>query len=407
MKGDQLFDGFSRMQVLQLYACGRCGECILSCPIYVETQDQNLAPSFKIKALKALADTKYGIRAMLFGSKNINQDEVKRVMASIYHCTLCGRCMTVCPYEFDLIELWETVREQADLNDLATELGALPTLNLLGMLKTTVEEKNVLGRPHARRKNWMRRLDVPEKNRAETLYFVGCAISYTPSLKTAAKGVTTILNAAKEDWAPLSEEWCCGIPLKFGGETEHFKEFITHNVETIEAAGAKKVVFSCPGCYRMFKQIYPKVLGRPLKFAILHIAELTDEYIKNGKISLKKSKEKITYHDPCELARLLGVIEQPRNVLSELSTSLLELPENKVNTLCCGGGGLYKAVDTETSLEIAKKRIRQAEAIGSETLISACPSCVMNLHQATRFMKSNVKVRDFADAIAQQIENEN
>jgi heterodisulfide reductase subunit D len=313
--------------------------------------------------------------------------------------------MTVCPYVFDLIELWETVREQADLNDLVTELGALPSLNLLGMMKTTVEEKNCLGRPHGRRKNWMRRLNVPEKNSAETLYFVGCAISYVPSLKVAAKGVTTILNAAKEDWAPLSEEWCCGIPLKFGGETEHFEEFVTHNVETIEASGAKRVVFSCPGCYRMFKQTYPKVLGRPLKFSILHTTELINDYLKNGKIGLKKSKEKITYHDPCELARLLGIIEEPRSVFAELSTSFLELPENKYNSLCCGGGGLYKVVDTETSLEIAKKRIRQAETIGSETIVSACPSCFMNFRQATHFMKSNVKILDFADAVAQQIEN--
>jgi Fe-S oxidoreductase len=194
------------------------------------------------------------------------------------------------------------------------------------------------------------------------------------------------------------------VPLKFGGGTEHLREFVAHNVDKIEASGAKRVVFSCPGCYRMFKQEYPKILGRPLKFSMMHIAELANEYIKSGRLSLKdKLKEKITYHDPCELARLLGVIDEPRNALAETSTSLLELPENKINTHCCGGGGLYKGVDTENSLEIAAKRIRQAETIGSETLVSACPSCIMNLYQSARRVKSSVQVLDIADAISRQI----
>jgi Fe-S oxidoreductase len=154
----------------------------------------------------------------------------------------------------------------------------------------------------------------------------------------------------------------------------------------------------------MFKQEYPKILGRSLKFATVHVAELVDEYLTAGKIEMKEPlDERITYHDPCELGRLLGVMEEPRNALMKSTSTFLELPENKLNTHCCGGGGLYKGVDTDNSLEIAKKRIGQAETIGSETLVSACPSCIMNLYQAGRFMKSGVKVLDFADAIARQI----
>jgi Fe-S oxidoreductase len=154
----------------------------------------------------------------------------------------------------------------------------------------------------------------------------------------------------------------------------------------------------------MSKQEYPKILGRFLKFSTLHVAELVNEHLKVGKLSLKeKLDEKISYHDPCELSRLLGVIDEPRKALAATSTTLLELPENKINTHCCGEGGLYKGVDTENSLEIATKRIRQAETIESETLVSACPSCVMNLYQSARRANSSVQVLDFADAISRQI----
>ena len=392
MSKKSLLDNFDREHKTWMYACTRCGDCVDECPVYQQTSDPYTGPGFKIKKMRPIVN-----RRIIPFLPTQSEDEIKKLAKGLYECTLCGRCASVCPYQYDLVDLWETSRESAFESGLEPE-------PIREMIKTTLEYKNYLKRPHERRKNWTRGLDVPEKESAETLYFVGCVVSYTPTLKAAARGVSTILNEAKEDWAILGEEWCCGVPLKFGGGTERLKEFVTHNVEMIESSGAKRVVFSCPGCYRMFKQEYPKVLGRPLKFSTLHIIELVNDYMKTGKIGLKgRLEEKITYHDPCELARLLGIIDQPRSVLADLSTKFLELPENKLNTHCCGGGGLYKGVDTDNSLEIAKRRIGQAETIGSATLVSACPSCFMNLYQAARFTKSSVKVLDFADAVARQI----
>lgn len=389
---EKFLDNFDREHKTWMYACTKCGDCIDECPVYQQTADPYTAPGFKIKKMRPIVNR--SIFSFLSGP---SEDEIKKIAKGIYECTLCGRCASVCPYQYDLVDLWEVSRSSAVKNRLEPE-------PIKDMTENTLADKNYLKRPHERRKSWTRGLKVPKKKSAETLYFVGCVISYTPTLKAAGRGVTAILNAAKEDWALLGEEWCCGVPLKFGGSTEQLHEFVTHNVEMIEASGAKRVVFSCPGCYRMFKQEYPKILGRSPKFSMVHIAELADEYVKSGKIQLKeKLEEKITYHDPCELSRLLGVIEAPRNVLTTSSNTFLELPENKLNSHCCGGGGLYKGVDTDNSLEIAKKRVGQAESIGSETLVSACPSCIMNLYQATRFMKSKVKVMDFADAIARQI----
>ncbi|MHA1839226.1 MAG: (Fe-S)-binding protein [Candidatus Ranarchaeia archaeon] len=392
MSTPEFLDNFNKKQVSWMYACSKCGECIDECPVYQQTSDNYTAPGFKIKKMRPIIN-----KQLLSFTSMPSESEIKNLTKGLYECTLCGRCVSVCPYQYDLVELWEKARESA------VKMGLEPT-PIREMMETTLTDKNFLKRPHERRKNWTRRLDVPEKEGAETLYFVGCVTSYTPSLRAAAAGVTAILNAAKEDWAILGDEWCCGVPLKFGGGTERFREFVTHNVNLIEASGAKKVVFSCPGCYRMFKQEYPKILGRSLKFSTLHVAELVNEYLKVGKLSLKeKLDEKISYHDPCELSRLLGVIDEPRKALAATSTTLLELPENKINTHCCGGGGLYKGVDTENSLKIATKRIRQAEAIGSETLVSACPSCVMNLYQSARRANSSVQVLDFADAISRQI----
>lgn len=152
----------------------------------------------------------------------------------------------------------------------------------------------------------------------------------------------------------------------------------------------------------MFKQEYSKLLGDRVE--LVHSTELINSYLKSGKIKLKKSDQVITYHDPCELSRLTGVIEEPRNVFANLTSNFVELPGNKFNVECCGGGGLFKAADIDKSLDIAKKRIGQAENKRATTLTTACPSCYMTLNQAARVKKSEVKVSDFAEVVAQMIE---
>jgi Fe-S oxidoreductase len=222
-------------------------------------------------------------------------------------------------------------------------------------------------------------------------------------LKPAAKAMATILNAAGENWTILEGEVCCGVPMKFSGGTSHMEELMETNIRAIESTGARKIVFSCPGCYRMFKQEYSEVLGNRVR--MVHGIELVDSYINSGKIKLKdKSGERLTYHDPCELSRLLGITEEPRRVFANLTTQFVELPGNKFNVVCCGGGGLYKAIDLEGSFGIAEKRISQAEEIKAKTLTTACPSCYMTISQTARSKKSNVKVIDFAEAVAQQLE---
>jgi len=391
MNPEKFLDNFGRSESLWMYACSRCGECVDVCPVYKETADKYTAPGFKIKKMRGLVTKKL---APFTGKAN--QESAKKIAKGLYECTLCGRCWSVCPYNYDLVGLWEKARESA----FETGLGLEPLLLMVDALKT---EKNIFKRPHTRRTEWTKGLDIPMKEKADIIYFVGCMLSYRGALKPGAKATATVLNAAGEDWTILKDEVCCGAPLRFAGGTKHLEELMETNIKAIESTDARKIVFSCPGCYRTFWQDYSKILGK--KIQMLHVTELIDHYIKSGKITPKdKLAEKVTYHDPCELARLSGVTEEPRRVFAHLTTQFVELPENKFNVKCCGGGGLFKAANTEKSLEIGRKRVEEAEKLGATTLVAACPSCCETLTQAAHFKKSNVKVMDFAEAVAQQIE---
>jgi len=84
----------------------------------------------------------------------------------------------------------------------------------------------------------------------------------------------------------------------------------------------------------------------------------------------------ITYHDPCEIGRHSGIYDEPRHVLSSLpGVEFVEMPNNRNNSDCCGGGGLLKATDLDLSLEIAANRINQAVRVGATELVSACVTC--------------------------------
>ncbi|MCZ2807967.1 MAG: (Fe-S)-binding protein [Candidatus Bathyarchaeota archaeon] len=390
MNPKKFLENFGRPETLWMYACARCGECVDVCPVYKETDDKYTAPGYKIKKMRGLIHK----QLMPFGG-GADKETVEKVAKGLYECTLCGRCWSVCPYNYDLVDLWEKARESAFDNGLAID-------GHLQMIDALKAENNIFKMAHDRRRKWATGLDVPVGEKADVVFFVGCLMSYRGQLKPSAKAMATIMNAAGEKWTLLENEVCCGVPMKFSGGVESMKELIDTNVSEIESTGAKKIVFSCPGCYRMFKQEYSKLLGDRVQ--LVHSTELIDSYLKAGKIKLNKSDQTITYHDPCELSRLIGVIEEPRNVFAKLTNSYVELPGNKFNVECCGGGGLYKAADIDRSLEIAKKRIGQAENKRAATLTTACPSCYMTLSQAARQKKSEVKVSDFAEVVAQLLE---
>ena len=390
MTKKNFLENFGRSETLWMYACARCGECVDVCPVYKETEDKYTAPGFKIKKMRGLIT-----KQLLPFTGSPDKETIEKLAKGLYDCTLCGRCWSVCPYNYDLVELWEKARESAFENGLGLEAHSQ-------MIDSLEAENNIFNRPHDGRKKWATGTDVPIGQKADVVFFVGCLMSYRGQLKSSAKAMATIMNAAGEKWTLLENEVCCGVPMKFSGGIENMEELMQTNVSAIEATGAKKIVFSCPGCYRMFKQEYSKLLGNRIE--LVHSTELINSYLKSGKIKLKKSNEVITYHDPCELSRLTGIIEEPRNVFAKLTNNYVELPNNKFNVECCGGGGLYKAADIDKSLDIAKKRVGQAEKKRASTLTTACPSCYMTLNQAARVKKSEVKVSDFAEVVAQMIE---
>ncbi len=219
---------------------------------------------------------------------------------------------------------------------------------------------------------------------AETLYFVGCQPYFDVlfadiGVKTLdiAKGAVKLLNRLDIVPALMPNERCCGHDLLWAGDTEHFARLAEHNLKEISKTKAKQVVTTCPECYLTLKVEYPRHFGN-LDFEVVHISQLLAESIADGKLKFRRSTKKVTYHDPCRLARFSGIYDEPRTVINAIpGLKLVEMPRNRASALCCGTqawmncGTINKQIQTE--------RLREASATGAEVLLTSCPKCQIHL----------------------------
>ena len=392
---------FTRRQVMELDTCAHCALCTDNCPAYFDSSVPNYAPGVRSSKAVRLYNKHFDIRARLLGPRPVTQEEVADLADSAFHCTLCGRCMETCPFGFQTHELWVRVREV--VHDLD---GTLPKVGMLeGMLK---ESQNPYGLEPDMRLDWADYTDleeIPDKDRAEIAYFVGCTTAFKGANHEVAFSIASILNEVDADWTLLGEdEWCCGSPQLLAGDEHGAREYAQHNVDALEARGVKKVITGCAGCFRVFKWEYPKLLGRKPDFDVVHSVEFLRDKLVSGELKVEPSEEKVAYHDPCELSRLGGVIDAPREALRYLVGEFIELPEHGMDVRCCGGGGLLQAANNDLRLAIVDRRLGQAKEEGVEILTSACPACKLAFVDGVRASGDDIEVLDLMELAAMRLD---
>ena len=391
---------FTRRQLMELDTCAHCALCTENCPAYFDSKVANYAPGVRSSKAVRLYNKLFDLRARLLGPRPVTEEEVADLADSAFHCTLCGRCMETCPFGFQTHELWVRVREV--VHDLD---GTLPNV---GMLEEMLEEsQNPYGLEPDMRLDWADYTDldeVPEEDQAEVAYFVGCTTAFKGANHEVAFSIASILNKVEEDWTLLGEdEWCCGSPHLLAGDEHGAREYAEHNVEALEARGVKKVITGCAGCFRVFKWEYPKLLGRKPDFEVVHAVEYLRDKLVSGELKVEPSNERVAYHDPCELSRLGGVIDAPREALKYLVGDFIELPEHGMDVRCCGGGGLLQAANNDLRLAIVNRRLDQAKEMGVEILTSACPACKLAFVDGVRASGDEIEVLDLMELAAMRL----
>lgn len=321
----------------------------------------------------------------------------------LYTCTACGACDVNCKNVRDM-ELLDTILE---LRAHCTEHGALPEAH-----RKTAENietsHNIYGLSHENRFSWLPDSYKDDED-ADTALFVGCSVYKHPEPALAA---IKILRAGGVKFKLLHEdEWCCGSTLWRTGQNEKAAALVSRNREIFKKNCIKTVITACAECFGSFRAGYTR-FGEN-EFEVLHITQVAADLLKTGRLTVTKSREsmRVTYHDPCMLARLSepyipweGVIHPyglhepekqwrrgehgeyhaPREILNALpGIELAEMPRNREDAFCCGANAA--GIDPEFSKQTAAERRREAASTGADAIVSCCPFCRDSLENGSEY----------------------
>ena len=379
---------YSVKQLLEMGACTNCQVCADVCPAVSASFNGELSAIYRMKGLNQVLKSRAGLLSRLLGRKAPSKEEWKHFSDTVFRCTLCGNCEEICPVGIHLKDLWLSLRQDM------VHSGHYP--KKIDMIRENlVEEHNVFAEDNEERAEWVEDMDDPPdhgyiKEQADIVYFTGCTAAYFPLAQKIPIAFAEVLDRSDVDFTLLGEdEWCCGFPMLGAGLKEMFEVFMEHNLSVIREKGAKEVLFSCPSCYEMWREYYPG------EFKITHASQFLMELVNNKRVPLKELDLTVTYHDPCDLGRGARVFDEPRDLIRAIpGVGLVELPDNREDCQCCGGGGNLEMVDTELSAQIAKRKIEEIMSTGADAVVTSCQQCVRTMTTYVRRNKVPLEVLD-------------
>ena len=370
----------------EFFQCNKCGLCSATCPIGKELLLEKYTPRGKIQLARYYSQGELDL-----------SDHCREVFGK---CLLCGACVTTCPSGVDLNKVFISVREE-----ITKKMGVHPMMEKA--VRSLIVHHNISDEDNSERGEWRELLkNLPghmyQRDRAEVVYFVGCVASFFPMVQKIPQNLVRILELADLDFTILGgQEWCCGFPLIGAGIPEKAREMMDHNLEKVKELEAKMVVFSCPSCYRTWKESYDTDLE------LLHSTELIEKLIRNGSIRLKEVNTKVTYHDPCDLGRNGGIYDAPRKILKSIpGLSLFELENNRAQSVCCGGGGNLEMVDSGLTETMAQKKIGEIQRTGVKTVVTSCQQCVRTIKTKASRQEIDLNVWDITELVLQAMFND-
>ena len=418
-------EDFTWKGLLDMATCTECGRCQSQCPAWATGKP--LSPKQVILDLRdhALAKAPY----LLAGSDAAREalpDAVKfeagRPLVGtsgehgvidpevIWACTNCGACVEECPVDIEHIDHIDGMRRHQVLIESAFPAEAA------GMLKNLENKGDPWGMGAGRRLGWAEDLgfEVPVADGTigddvEYLFWVGCAGALEDRARKTTRAIATLLHTAGVNFAVLGPaETCTGDPARRMGNEFVYQMLAAQNVETLNQAGARTIVASCPHCFNTIANEYPQLGGN---YEVIHHTQLLAKLVGTGKLTpVTAVEEKITYHDPCFLGRHNKVFTPPREIMEQVpGVQAQEMHRCKNRGFCCGAGGARMWMEERTGKRINTERIDEALGTSPDTISTACPYCMVMLgdaisaKQAAGEAKETLQVIDVAQLLARSV----
>jgi Fe-S oxidoreductase len=388
-----------------LETCTRCGVCTEACHVHASMGQVKYIAAYRAEIIRRLYKKYFKGRGKLWPSvgeaKILNEMALDELFEAAYSCTGCRRCMVYCPFGIDTQQLMSIAK--------LLLIGANSEPEILTMLADTSIEK---GRSMELFKEGflegIKRLEtemldkwqleagktaIPVDRKGADLLYVALAGAH--SILPAA----AVFNAAGEKWTLSFFE-----AVNFGafvGDPTKTQLILDRIIDEAKRLKIKEVcICECGTAFRVMKQLAGK---QPFKVSA--ITEVHARYLKQGRIKLDKAKwdGAVTYHDPCQIARNAGVMNEPRYILQHLTNDFREMSDDPRYNWCCGGGGGLVALGEDTldfRMKSSKVKVDQVNATGAKILATACENCHTQLSNLNDHYKMGVRVEFLSSMVA-------
>jgi Fe-S oxidoreductase len=391
-------------------SCTHCGMCADACLFYTETNEPERMPINKAEPLRRIWKSEYtllGRVGKMFGLTAKVDDALLSEWETLVYdsCTLCGRCSMVCPVGNDIALLIRKTREGM------AAAGHAPD-GLIGATKRAVTIGSPMGVKlpalmaqigHVEKDTGLK-IPVDVEGAEYMLLLSSMEIMNFPEfIEATAK----IFDKAGVTWTISSEAFEAtnsGIQI---GVADIAAELVQRIVDAAEKLKVKTVISpECGHAYMAIRWEGPNLVGKPFGFKVRHILEVLDEFRKDGRLKISgKDEQRLTYHDPCQISRRGGVIDQPRNLINMFSDNFVEMPDNGKMNWCCGAGGGVSSNERadEIRLKVFQRKKDQLDAIKPDAIVSACSNCRIHLEDGLEEYHMDIPLMSLTETLAEHL----
>ncbi len=383
-------------QLLDNDACTKCSRCHAACPAVASGAP--LSPRDLILDLRQHADATWAILAPNAERRSdraygVNGNGAAADAAPVFEirppsdggvvaggliraetlwsCTTCLACVEACPVGIEHVPTIVGMRRSL-VDQGIVEPG------LQAAFVNISKQGNSFGQSGRARGRWSDGLPTPirdaRKDSVDWLWFVGDFASFDVRVQQATRLVAQVFERAGVDFGILYDgERNAGNDIRRAGEEGLFEVLVEHNVGQLSKARFRRIVTTDPHTLNTLRFEYPQFGA---DHEVWHYSELLASLFRDGLLTATAPLDRrVTYHDPCYLARYSEVTIAPREVLAAVGAALVEMPRNRSNTFCCGaGGGRVWMDDSGLRERPSEQRIREAASLDGVTdFVTACP----------------------------------
>jgi len=230
---------------------------------------------------------------------------------------------------------------------------------------------------------------------SNTLYWPGCYSSAL--LKDQVSRYHKILKKLGISHTTTSEIKCMGGILINGGYDRDARQLARKNFEFLKKKGFKKIITSCPLCYKTLTQDYKEMLpdwDLEVEFILIPIKQKVKRF---HKYSEELELEQVIYHDPCYLGRYSQIYDEPRDILEILGYDVVELNYNKKDSLCSGACGNLPITNSKLADKIARNLIKQIRRTGINKIVT--PDSQVYNHLKKNLQDTGIQVFEYSELV--------